>query len=161
MTWSAQMKATALALLLIAAAPVAAAAEIAVTYSPEFTEKLQDDYGMKEGEVLGGRIERDLTRELEKAGVDVARIDVTILDARPSRPTFKQGSDEPGLDMFRSVSTGGMKMKAVAYDASGAPAGELEYDWYENDIRQAGLTTWHDASRASDRFARKFVKALD
>ncbi|PKP80110.1 MAG: hypothetical protein CVT79_16655 [Alphaproteobacteria bacterium HGW-Alphaproteobacteria-18] len=155
------MKATALALLLMAAAPVAAATEIAVSYSPEFTEKLQDDYGMKEGEVLAGRIERDLTRQLARAGVDVAKIDVTILDARPSRPTFKQAGDKPGLDMMRSVSVGGMKLKAVAFDASGAPAGELEYDWYENDIRNAGLTTWHDAGRASDRFARKFAKALD
>lgn len=155
------MKSAALALLLLAAAPVAVAAEIAVTYSPEFTEKLQDDYGMKEGDVLAGHIQRDLTRALEKAGVDVARVDVTIIDAKPSRPTFKQGSDKPGLDMFRSVSVGGMKLKAVAFDASGAPAGELEYDWYEHDIRNAGLATWHDANRASNRFASKFAKALD
>lgn len=141
-------------------APAAFAADISVSYSPEFTKKLQDDYGMKEGEVLAGRIERDLTRELKKAGVDVARIEVTILDARPSRPTFKQGGDRPGLDMHRSVSTGGMKVKALAYDAAGAEAAALEYDWYENDIRYAGLTTWHDASRASDRFARRFAKAL-
>ena len=154
------MKTAALALLMLAAAPVAAASEIAVSYSPEFTEKLADDYGMKEGEVLAGRIQRDLTRELAKAGVDVARVDVTILDAKPSRPTFKQGSDKPGLDMFRSVSIGGMELKAVAFDASGAPAGELEYDWYEHDIRNAGLTTWHDASRASSRFASRFAKDL-
>lgn len=139
----------------------AQAAEISVGYGPEFTKKLQEDYGEKEGDVLAGRIERDLTRELAKAGVDVARVEVTILDARPSRPTFKQAGDKPGLDMMRSVSVGGMKLKAVAYDAAGAPAGELEYDWYENDIRQAGLTTWHDASRASDRFARRFAEALD
>lgn len=155
------MKATALALLLMAAAPVAAAAEIAVGYSPEFTEKLQEDYGVKEGELLSGRVQRDLERELEKAGVDVAKVDVTILDAAPSRPTFKQAGDKPGLDMMRSVSLGGMKLKAVAYDISGTPAGELEYDWYEHDIGQAGLTTWHDAGRASNRFARKFAKALD
>lgn len=155
------MKTTALALFLLAAAPVAAAAEIAVSYSPEFTEKLEDDYGIKEGAVLAERVQKDLTRELAKAGVDVARIDVTILDARPSRPTFKQGSDEPGLDMFRSVSLGGMKLKAVATDTSGEAVTELEYDWFETDIRQAGLTTWHDAQRASDRFARKFAEALD
>jgi len=154
------MKAPFLALLLLMAAPVAAAAEIAVSYSPEFTEKLEKDYGMREGDVLARRVERDITRQLSRAGIDVARIDVTILDARPSRPTFKQGGDRPGLDMMRSVSVGGMKLKAVAYDASGTPAGELEYDWYETDIRYAGLTTWHDASRASDRFARRFVDKL-
>lgn len=154
------MKTAALSLLLLAAAPVALAGEINVTYSPEFTEKLEDDYGVKEGEILAGHIQRDLSRELEKAGLDVARIDVTILDARPSRPTFEQGKNEPGLDMFRSVSVGGMKLQAVALDASGATTGELEYDWYETDIRNAGLTTWHDAQRASDRFARKFADKL-
>lgn len=154
------MKAPALAILLLAGAPMALAAEIAVTYSPEFTEKLEKDYGMREGEFLASRIERDLTRQLERAGVDVARIDVTILDARPSRPTFKQGGDTPGLDMFRSVSTGGMKLQATAYDAAGTPVGEHEYRWFENDIRNAGLTTWQDAGRASDRFARRFAEQL-
>ncbi|MFN3314701.1 MAG: hypothetical protein ACK46Q_14720 [Hyphomonas sp.] len=154
------MKASALAFLLAIAAPMAAATEIAVTYSPEFTEKLESDYGLREGAFLTSRVERDLTRQLERAGVDVARVDVTILDARPSRPTFKQGGDTPGLDMFRSVSTGGMELQAVAYDASGTALGDLEYKWFENDIRNAGLTTWQDASRASDRFARRFVKTL-
>ncbi|MFN4024985.1 MAG: hypothetical protein ACK4MQ_09130 [Hyphomonas sp.] len=150
----------AMAMLAAALAPAAYAAEISVSYSPEFSEKLKDDYGVREGEYLSGRVERDLTRALSKAGVDVARIEVTIVDARPSRPTFKQGGDRPGLDMFRSVSTGGMDLKAVAYAADGAPAGELAYKWYETDIRYAGLTTWQDASRASDRFARRFVDKL-
>ena len=154
------MKAPALAFLLAALAPVAAAAEIAVTYSPEFTEKLESDFGLREGEYLSNRVERDLNRQLENAGVDVARIEVTILDARPSRPTLKQGGDTPGLDMLRSVSTGGMELQAIAYDASGTALGDLEYEWFENDIRNAGLTTWQDASRASDRFARRFVESL-
>ncbi|MFN7055613.1 hypothetical protein [Hyphomonas sp.] len=155
------MKVSALALILMAAAPFAAATEIAVSYSPEFTEKLEKDYGLREGEVLSSRVERDLTRQLQRRGVDVSRIEVTILDARPSRPTFKQAGDQPGLDMFRSVSTGGMKLKAVAFDASGAPIGDLEYRWFENDITNAGLTTWQDAGRASDRFARRFVQSLN
>lgn len=154
------MKATALAFLLAIAAPAAAATEIAVTYSPEFIEKLESDYGVREGAVLTSRVERDLSRQLERAGVDVARVDVTILDAKPSRPTFKQGSETPGLDMIRSVSIGGMKLQAVAYDMSGTAVSDFEYKWYENDIRNAGLTTWQDAGRASDRFARRFVETL-
>lgn len=148
------------AALAAALVPAAYAAEITVSYSPEFTEKLQDDYGVREGEYLSERVQRDLNRALKKAGIDVARVEVTIVDARPSRPTFKQGGDTPGLDMFRSVSTGGMDLKGVAYTADGAPAGELAYKWYETDIRYAGLTTWQDASRASDRFARRFVSQL-
>lgn len=151
------LAAAALAAVLV---PAASAAEITVGYSPDFTEKLEKDYGAREGEYLASRIQRDLNRELEKKGVDVARIDVTILDARPSRPTFKQAGDKPGLDMMSSVSVGGMKLKAVAYDGAGGQKADLEYDWYENDIRHAGLTTWHDAGRASDRFARKFADKL-
>lgn len=148
------------AVLAAALVPAAYAAEISVSYSPEFAEKLQDDYGLREGEFLADRVQRDLSRALSKAGVDVARIEVTIVDARPSRPTFKQGADRPGLDMFRSVSTGGMDLKGVAYTADGGEAASLEYKWYETDIRYAGLTTWQDASRASDRFARRFADRL-
>lgn len=155
------MKPVLIALAALAAAPLASAAEIAVSYGEEFAEKLETDLGLREGDYLSRRITRDLTRELARAGVDVARVDVTILDAKPSRPTFKQVGDTPGLDGFRSVSIGGMDVSATAYDAAGNPIAELSYDWYETDIRFAGLTTWDDASRASSRFARRFVKALD
>ncbi len=147
--------------LVIGLAPAAAATEINVSYAPEFSETLVEEYGVKEGEYLSGRVRKDLERELAKAGGDVARVDVVILDAKPSRPTFKQGGDEPGLDMLRSVSLGGMKLQAVAYDASGAASEPFEYKWYEHDIRYAGLTTWHDARRASSRFASRFAKTLD
>jgi len=149
------------AALLLAAAPAAMAAEISVSYAPEFSEMLTEEYGIKEGEYLSQRVRKDLERELAKAGADVARIDVTILDAKPSRPTFKQGLDVPGLDMFRSVSLGGMKLQAVAYDADGNASEPFEYKWYENDIRFAGLTTWQDARRASSRFAARFAGTID
>ena len=134
-----------LAALALLAAPAALAGQINVTFSPEFTEELNDEYGM---------------REAKKAGLDIARIDVTILDAKPNKPTFKQLGDTPGLDYGGSKSIGGMKLSATAFDASGNATGELTYDWYENDIRYAGISTWQDAKRASDRFARKFVKEL-
>jgi hypothetical protein len=149
------------ALLVAVAAPVAAAAEINVAYGDKFAEKLTDDYGEREGVYLSDRVREDLERALTKSGVDVARIDVTILDAKPSRPTFKQGGDEPGLDMHRSVSVGGMKLSAVTYDAAGNASEPFEYKWFETDIRQAGLTTWHDARRASSRFASRYAKSLD
>jgi hypothetical protein len=149
------------ALLVTAAAPVAAAAEINVSYGDKFAEKLTEDYGEREGAYLSERVRTDLERALAKSGVDVARIDVTILDAKPSRPTFKQAGDEPGLDLHRSVSVGGMKLSAVAYDAAGMASEPFEYKWFETDITQAGLTTWHDARRASSRFAANFVKTVD
>lgn len=151
------LAAAALAAVLV---PVAGATEITVNYSPEFSEKLTEDYGTREGEFLSERVKKDLTRELERKGADVAKVDVTIVDAKPSRPTFKQAGDEPGLDMHRSVSLGGMKLTAVAYDASGNASEPFEYKWYESDITMAGISTWHDARRASSRFASRFAKEV-
>ncbi len=155
------MKAILIAAFALMASPAALASEIRVTFAPDFQKKLETEYGTREGEVLAKRVERDLKRALEREGASVARIDVVIRDAKPSRPTFQQGADTPGLDIFRSVSTGGMSLSAQAFDADGTPAGSLDYEWYEWDIRNAGITTWQDAGRASDRFARKFAKALD
>ena len=148
---------TALALLL---APAAFAAEITVSVSDDFQEKLQDDYGVREGDYLSRELKEDLTRELDRAGVDVARIDVTILDAKPSKPTMQQMGDKPGLDYGASRSLGGMKLSAVAFDEEGNQTSEYEYSWFENDIRQTGLTTWYDANRAANRFARNFAEEL-
>jgi len=54
-----------------------------------------------------------------------------------------------------------MDLKAIAYGADDEMLGELEYGWFENDIRLAqGRATWSDARRASGRFARKFAKEL-
>lgn len=154
------MKTAILALVSLAIAPVALAVEISVNYAPEFIETLEDDYGLKEGEILAKEINKDLSRELTKAGVDVATVEVTILKAKPNKPTMQQLSDNLGLDYSRSISIGGMKMSADAMDASGNIISSLEYGWFENQLEYAGLTTWADARRASDRFARKLAKQL-
>ncbi len=154
------MKLHALAALALLAAPAAFAAEINVSYGPEFAEDLADDYGEREGAFLADEIREDLVRELGKSGVEVARIDVVIVDAKPNKPTHQQLSDKPGLSYAYSRGVGGMKMTASAFDANGDQVGELTYKWYETDLRNAGLTTWQDAQRASSRFARKFAKEL-
>ncbi|RIJ16215.1 hypothetical protein D1227_05030 [Henriciella mobilis] len=141
--------------------PAAAASEISITYSAEFQEKLESDYGAKEGDRLSKEIRSDLERELRKANVDPARISVIIVDAKPNRPTMQQMSDEPGLDMLRSKSIGGMDLEGTAYNASGEAVAELQYDWYETNIQMVGATgVWGDAKRASSRFAKKFAEKL-
>ena len=155
------MKTAFLALAAMTLAPIAAAADIEITYSPEFQEKLQDDYGIKEGDKLQEDIRSDLERELGKANIDPARVTVTILDAKPNRPTMEQLSERPGLDMLRSKSIGGMDLHGIAYDTSGTPIGELEYGWFETDIRDVNAAgVWSDARRASRRFAQKFADEL-
>jgi hypothetical protein len=140
----------------------AAATEVTVTYSEDFAEDLADDYGEREGGVLTEDIIEDLTRAFDKADVSPARVDVTINDAKPNRPTMEQTRKKPGLDMFRSRSLGGMDLTGVAYDGDGNVIGEITYDWYEFDIRDAfGAGTWSDANRASRRFAKKLAQEID
>ena len=147
--------------LLLSALPALAATEINVGFAPEFLEKLEDDYGVREGERLAEDVRRDLLRALDKAGVEPARIEVTLIDAKPNRPTFGQLTSRPGLDPIRSISIGGAKVSAVAYDASGNEIGALEYKWYENNIRDVfGAGTWTDANRSFYFFSRKFAKQL-
>lgn len=153
--------------LLIAAAaaallaPISQAGEFSVSYSDDFTEVLEEDYGVKEGEYLSKEVIEDLMREFKRADVDPARVEIVIENAMPNRPTFKQLGDKPGLDFARSISIGGMDLKATAYDAEGVTLASYEYGWFENDIRNVvGSSTWSDANRASRRFARKFAKEL-
>ena len=142
-------------------APLAYATDINISYSGDFQEKLEEDYGPKEGEKLAEDIRKDLEHEFRKANIDPARVTVVILDAKPNRPTMQQLSDRPGLDMLRSKSIGGMDMKGQAYDAEGNLIAEVEYDWYETDIRNVvASSVWSDANRASRRFARKLTEAM-
>jgi hypothetical protein len=151
---------TALAFAALVFAPVAAALEVKVSYSEDFQKALAEDYGDREGELLSARVTRQIEQAFDRAGIDVARVDVVINEAKPSKPTFKQLGDEPGLDFGLSVSAGGMDLSAVAFDAAGTPVSNLDYKWFESDLRNPGLSTWYDANRASDRFARKFAKQI-
>ena len=142
-------------------APAAGAMTVQVGVSDAFQEKLEDDYGVRETEILQESLTHKIERAFEKAGVKAERVVITIEDARPNRPTFQQLGDKVGLDPIRSFGTGGAKVTGVAYDAAGAEIGRQEYDWYETDIRQSfGVSTWYDASYAFGRFATRFAKSL-
>ncbi len=141
--------------------PIANAGEVSVSFSDDFIETLEDDYGTREGERLSKRVVKDLNQAFERAGVDPARVEVTIIDAKPNRPTFEQLGARPGLDPNRSISIGGMELTATAYDADGGVLAERNYSWFESNIRHVvGSATWTDARRASGRFARKFAADL-
>ncbi|MGH1422525.1 MAG: hypothetical protein ACRBEQ_11965 [Hyphomonas sp.] len=149
-----------LALPVLLLTPIASASEFNVTFSDTFTEKLEEDYGLKEGEYLANEIREDLARYLAKAGLTVSQIDVVIEDARPNKPTMKQLGDELSLDYGRSISTGGMKLTLSARDADKNVIASLTDDDFENDLRFASPTTWGDANTASSRITRKFVKQI-
>lgn len=148
-------------LALLALASQAEAATISVTYSEDFAEKLADDYGDREGPELTDEIIEDIERALDQAGVDAARIEVVIEDARPNRPTREQVSARPGLDQFRSFGTGGMSLTGKVYHLDGETVSDVEYKYFETDITQSQhVSTWWDANRASSRFANRVVDAI-
>lgn len=151
----------ALAGLALAAAPTASALTVETKMSPAFQEKLDDDYGVREADVLAKALVKKIENQFARQGVKAERVVVTIEDAKPNRPTFQQVSDKPGLDPMRSISIGGAHLVGIAYDASGAEIGRLDYDWYETNLSNViAATTWSDARWTFDRFARRFADRL-
>ena len=63
-----------------------------VSFSPEFQTSLEEDFGVREGEVLRTAVTEAIARELAQRGVSSTglSIDVTIVDAEPNRPTMQQ-----------------------------------------------------------------------
>lgn len=156
-----------LATLLIAAGaavvaqarPLPAVSQINITIGPKLQSKA-DDYGPREFEYLKGALRNEIERELGKAGLvapDGATLDLIIEDATPNRPTFAQMVDRPGLS-FQSISIGGAEVSGVMTGPDGGQT-PLHYRWFESDLGNTlAASTWTDAERAFDRFARGLVK---
>lgn len=122
-------------------------------------------YGEKDLNRLTERLESKLEQRLVKKGIQVSDtastvLRITIEDAKPNRPTFRQLSVEPGLS-YQSFGNGGAELQAELIAAGGQSLGTMSYEWYENDIRDAQFGgTWTDAHRAFGRFARHAAKTL-
>ena len=145
---------------LFLAAP-ALSQEIVITNSEDLQEKFEEDYGLRESEKLSKRLDEKVRNAFDKAGLSVHRIEITLEDAKPNHPTFKQLGDTPGLDGFRSVSLGGAKITGEVFDADGNSIAKLTYRWFESDLRFAqNGGTWSDANRSISRFANKLVKEV-
>lgn len=145
----------------LALAMPAAALTVEAKVSEKFQEKLVDDIGVREANVLTGALTRKIETIFANKGVNADRVVVTIEDAKPNRPTMEQVSNKPGLDSMRSISVGGAHIVGIAYDASGKELARLDYDWYERDIGNTiGSTTWTDARTAFDRFSRRLADKL-
>lgn len=133
--------------------PMPTIASVEVKLGPELQKKAAEEYGVRDVERLASELRKDVEREMHRTGVLAGgRLELTLVDARPNRPTFKQLGDKPGLSM-ESFGLGGAKIegRAITIDGDVTP---VRYDWYETDIRQSRLTTtWSDAEYAISRFA--------
>ena len=152
---------SAAALLVAAPAAFAAPAAVDVGFSPEMLKKFDKTYGQREADLLRADLKTSVEKALARTGAyDGARIELTITDAKPNRPTFKQLGDTPGLSM-ESFGIGGATIDGhvIAADGKMIP---VSYRWYETDIRQAhGNWVWTDATWTFDRFARKLARGQE
>jgi hypothetical protein len=147
-----------LAVLASAGTALAAPASVSVTLAPELQKKFTKTYGQREADMLSADLKRVVERSLAKSGAhDGARVELTLTDAVPNRPTFKELGDKPGLSI-ESRGIGGAAIKGRIVEADGAVL-PVDYHWYETDIREVrGYWTWSDAEWVFDRFARRLAK---
>lgn len=148
----------------VALASAASAQTIeAVSYSPEFQTALEEEYGAREAEYLNETLTRYVSEALARhnATPSDVRIELTIVEASPNRPTRQQLFDTIGLDPIRSISVGGAELRAVLRDGSGAVVGEVEHRYFSPDLLSASYSaaTWGDAQRSMRRFAEKVAVA--
>lgn len=154
------------ALAALAIAPVslaaslacAAPADVSVSVAPELQKTFEKTYGVREAALLTGELKTSVEKALARTGAhDGARIELTLTDVKPNRPTFKQLGDTPGLSM-ESFGVGGAAIEGRVIGADGA-ARPIKYQWFESDIRESWARwVWSDAETAFDRFARNLAR---
>lgn len=142
----------------LAGAAAAQPSAVVVTVSPDFA-KTAEELGQREVQQqvddLTARVTRVLT---ERHALDGARIDLTITDLKPNRPTMQQTIDKPGLDPLRSISIGGAAIEGAITTASGEVQ-PIKYDYYSSNLADVrGYATWQDAGTAFDRLARNLAE---
>jgi len=122
-------------------------------------------YGDKELKKLISKLEISIKNQFKKFNIEISEdaetiLSVTLVDAKPNRPTFRQLAKEPSLS-YQSFATGGAKIQAELLSPSGKVIGKFIYENYETDIKNSRYgSTWKDSKRAFYWFAMKSAKAL-
>lgn len=149
---------SATAALFAAGSTHAAPASIEVKIGPELKAKAAKTYGVREMEYLAASLRKTVAGRLAKThAYDGARIELTLVDATPNRPTSKQMRDKPGLS-FQSFGIGGAKIAGQIVTADGK-ASPVDYKWYESDIRwEHTNSTWGDAQTTFQQFAGRLSR---
>jgi len=134
-----------------------------IEIAPALQTKLDKDYGEREARVLKEDLQRTVDRSLKRLGKSrVAFVDLTIEDAKPNKPTFRQLAKNSSLSYAGSYSLGGAKVQARLYDSSGALLGAVSHEYYSRSLLD--ITSeygWADADRAFDGVARKIQKEAE
>ena len=145
------------AALALAGAAAAQPSAVVVTVSPDFA-KTAAELGQRDVQQQVDDLTAKVTRVLtERHALEGARIELTITDLKPNRPTMQQAALKPGLDMMRSRSIGGPAIEGTVTTASGEVQ-PVKYDYYSDSLADVrGFSTWQDANTAFDRLARNLA----
>jgi len=146
------------ATLALAGAAAAQPSAVIVTVSPDFA-KTAEELGQRDVQQQVDDLTATVTRVLtERHALDGARIELTITDLKPNRPTMQQTIAKPSLDPIRSISLGGAAIEGTVTTASGEvhPVKYERYSTTLSDVR--GFSTWQDASTAYSRLARNLAE---
>ena len=138
------------------AAPLSTVGAVEVTIAPELQKKAAKELGVRDVDRLAAELRRDVARELERTGALAGgRMELVLTDVRPTRPTFRQLANRPGLS-YESFGVGGATIDGQAVSATGEVT-PIHFQWYENDIRDAWMkSTWSDTNDAFNRFAYRY-----
>lgn len=158
---------SAMAALAFAGSAAAAPVTIApVSFSAEFQDSLNDDYGVREGEYLREAVTDSVGRALERRGASLDQtgglsVEITIVNAEPNRPTMQQLRYDPSIDPMRSVSIGGAELVALIRGSDGNVVAEVRHRRFNHSLDDlvGPPTTWTEARRAIAQFATKVADA--
>ncbi len=141
----------------MAGAVQAGSPEVTVTLSPDLARQADRTLGVRELEQRAVELVQVVRRQLERQGaLEGSTVRLVLTDVKPNRPTFHQLRDRPGLSMH-SISIGGAAIEGEVIDAQGQSR-RVAYDYFSPAIDWViGGSTWQDADRAFDTFARRLA----
>ncbi len=121
-------------------------------------------WGSRDIEILNKGLVKKVSNRLQSHNLmndDGARLELTLIEITPNRPTLREMSKRHGLN-YASFGLGGAEVEAHLIAADGTDLGTMRYRYYASQLYDysSGATTWYDARRSFDRFARRLAKEL-
>lgn len=143
------------------AAPAARPIPLAVDFAPAAAANMQR-YGEAERTRLQSAIVSAVSRESACSTVPAElAVTVTVDNVAPTRPTAKQLSDDPSLDVVRTRYLGGAELTAEVRDASRRVVANVTYRYFPQTLALGSVSRdpWADARLAIEGFAARLAAA--
>lgn len=136
--------------------------EPAIGMAPAYETALRTTYGEPEGAVLRRIVRERVSAALQSRDCgSAARLEIVLLDARPTHPTDKQIEDNAAIDRLRTHYLGGASFTARLLSVEGGALKSLRYDWYAESDRLGSRAAepWGDVRLASEGLGAQLAGA--